>query len=347
MRVAPPPRIVDAGILLSVMLAIGSGLVSFVSGRPDDAWVFVIHGVVGFLLIGLLALKLLRVFHRLRDPSTWDRRIVGSILTLTLAGAALLTGIAWSLGLEFGVWLWTGLSVHVLFGLLILPVLGYHLRHRFRLPRRVDFHDRRTALQFGLLVLGGTVAWRGQQIVSAILGATDRYTGSREAGEEAGNTFPVTAWVADDPGPIDRDSWRLRVDGAVASPATFRYSDFDPRDTREATLDCTSGWYTHQRWGGVRVGRLLEAVDPAEAANWVRFESVTGYRWSLPIAEAREALLATHVGNEQLTHGHGAPVRLVAPGRRGFQWVKWVVRVEIRETPDYGQWVAIFTSGFS
>lgn len=347
MQAVPPPRIVDAGILITVILAIASGSVSFVSGQPGGAWVFVLHGVNGFVLIGLLAVKLRRVSHRLREPGDWNPSVFASVLTLVVAAAALLTGIAWSLGLDFGFWLWTGLSVHVLFGLLVVPVLGYHLFHRFRLPKRVDFRDRRTAVQLGLLVLGGTIAWRGQQVVAAILGATDRFTGSRPAGREAGNTFPVTSWVADDPDPIDRNAWRLRVEGAVASPATFRYADLDHTDAREATLDCTSGWYTHQRWHGIRVGRLLDAVEPAVEAKWVRFESVTGYRWSLPIEEARAALLATHVGDERLTHGHGAPVRLVAPGRRGFQWVKWVVSVEIRETPDYGQWLAIFTSGFS
>jgi DMSO/TMAO reductase YedYZ molybdopterin-dependent catalytic subunit len=45
--------------------------------------------------------------------------------------------------------------------------------------------------------------------------------------------------------------------------------------------------------------------------------------------ELTEALLATHVGGEALAEGHGAPVRLVVPGRRGYQWVKWVGRVTV------------------
>ena len=76
------------------------------------------------------------------------------------------------------------------------------------------------------------------------------------------------------------------------------------------------------------------------------FRSVTGYRWSLPVEEARDALLATHVDGERLSHGHGFPARLVAPGRRGFQWVKWVTEVEVRERKDPGQWLAVFVSGF-
>ena len=34
---------------------------------------------------------------------------------------------------------------------------------------------------------------------------------------------------------------------------------------------------------------------------------------------AREFLLATHVTCERLSHGHGFPLRLAAPGRRGFE----------------------------
>jgi DMSO/TMAO reductase YedYZ molybdopterin-dependent catalytic subunit len=52
--------------------------------------------------------------------------------------------------------------------------------------------------------------------------------------------------------------------------------------------------------------------------------------------EARDLLLATHVGGDPLSHGHGAPVRLVAPGKRGFEWVKWVTHVEVNRT---GSWL--------
>ena len=75
--------------------------------------------------------------------------------------------------------------------------------------------------------------------------------------------------------------------------------------------------------------------------------SHTGYRWSFEAEDARRCLLATHVGAEPLTHGHGAPVRLVAPGRRGFQWVKWVVRVELHGGPDLGAPASTLWSSFT
>jgi len=74
---------------------------------------------------------------------------------------------------------------------------------------------------------------------------------------------------------------------------------------------------------------------------------VTGYRWSLPLGEASAALLATHVGGEPLSHDHGAPARLVAPGRRGFEWVKWVTRIELAAAPDPGQVLSQYTSSFT
>ncbi|MQA93038.1 MAG: molybdopterin-dependent oxidoreductase, partial [Gemmatimonas sp.] len=82
-------------------------------------------------------------------------------------------------------------------------------------------------------------------------------------------------------------------------------------------------------------------------AGHVRVVSVTGYRWSFSLEDAREMLLATRVGGEPLSHGHGAPARLVAPGRRGFQWVKWVTRVELHSEPDPGAFPSTIFSSFS
>jgi len=89
-------------------------------------------------------------------------------------------------------------------------------------------------------------------------------------------------------------------------------------------------------------GELLEALKFVERGQ---IHAVVDR--SLPLAEARDALLATHAGEEALSHEHGAPARLVAPGRRGFQWVKWVVRVEALTEPDLGEIVAIHTSSLS
>ncbi len=79
----------------------------------------------------------------------------------------------------------------------------------------------------------------------------------------------------------------------------------------------------------------------------ISFISVTSYRWSLPLVEARRALLATRLNGEALSHEHGFPLRLVAPGHRGFEWVKWITKVEALNEPDAGQVFSIFSSSFT
>jgi DMSO/TMAO reductase YedYZ molybdopterin-dependent catalytic subunit len=344
MRLEPSPRLVDASILAAVVAAVATGVGSAFAGRPSDAWVFVVHGTAGIVLAVFLGWKLRRVRRRLR-PSQWDASVAVSVLTLLAALGTLATGVYWGFGGTLRLLHWNGLMVHVaLGGVLVVALLG-HLMRRWRRPRRADVAGRRTALQYVAVVGGGGVAWRLQQALTASLGVATRFTGSREQAGD-GTDFPVTSWVADDPDPVDAAAWRLRIEGAVDAERSYGYDALVATDRRRATLDCTSGWYTTRDWSGVRVGRLLDAAGVDAHATWVSFRSVTGYRWSLPIGEARETLLATHVDDARLDHGHGFPVRLVAPGRRGFQWVKWVEAVEVRTDPDYGQWIAIFASGF-
>jgi len=359
-RLSLPPRLVDWTILAVVGLEAATGAASLLAGQPGDAWLVVLHGMGGLALLVLVAWKLRRVRHRLR-PARWTRRVALSATLVLVALAAVGTGVAWVFGGDVAVLAWNLLNVHVALGLLLVPLVLVHLRSRVRRPTRAEFTSRRAAVGYLAVAAFGTGAWYAQRGANRLLrtpGADRRFTGSRAAAG-AGNDFPATSWVADDPPPVDPDAWTLRVTGAVATPLELAAADLPtsggtsdgsagtgwPSDER-AVLDCTSGWYADRRWRGVRVGDLLDRATPAESARWVRFTSVTGYRWSLPLAEAREALLATHVGGEPIAHGHGFPLRLVAPGRRGFQWVKWVESVEVRTDPDYGQWLAIFTSGF-
>jgi DMSO/TMAO reductase YedYZ molybdopterin-dependent catalytic subunit len=178
-------------------------------------------------------------------------------------------------------------------------------------------------------------------------GAERRFTGSYEADSFAGNSFPVTSWVADDPKPLDRNAYRLAVEGQVLQALDLPFEDLDGQDEVVAILDCTGGFYSEQRWRGVRLGGLIDRAQPRPGARHVRVVSVTGYRWSFSLDDAREILLATSVGGEPLSHGHGAPARLVAPGRRGFQWVKWVTRLELHSDPDPGAFPSTILSSFS
>jgi DMSO/TMAO reductase YedYZ molybdopterin-dependent catalytic subunit len=97
--------------------------------------------------------------------------------------------------------------------------------------------------------------------------------------------------------------------------------------TRPATLDYTGGWSEVQAWEGMRLDRLVEGATGRSIA----VVSSTGYSRRFPLGEAYRLVLATRVAGETLRAGHGFPARLVAPGRRGFWWVKWVVEVEVSD----------------
>ncbi|GAB3707427.1 molybdopterin-dependent oxidoreductase [Halorubrum pallidum] len=349
-RLEPPPRAVDWSLLAFVVAEATTGLVSFTVGVPEGWPLFWLHRALGVAIVALLAWKLARVHRRLTDPGLWQRSTALSVMTLVAALGALATGVAWVFGLDVRLSHWTLLSVHVGFGLALVPLVAAHAATRFRLPRRVDFERRRTAVRYTVLLAAGAATYRLQQGVNDALdtaGSDRRFTGSQPREGDGNAAFPITSWVADDPDPIDRDDYRLRVDGLVSDPVDLAVDDLAAGHETEALLDCTSGWYTIQGWSGIRVGDLLDAAgNLGDNAAYIRFTSVTGYRWSLRIDEARDALLATHVGGERLSHGHGAPARLVAPERRGFQWVKWVTRVEVRSEYDLGQWAVTLVSGF-
>jgi DMSO/TMAO reductase YedYZ molybdopterin-dependent catalytic subunit len=331
---------------VTVAVIVASGLYSLTVGAPSGAWVFDVHAVAGIALIPLLAWKLARVADRVRPDRLTAPRLLSVVLAVAAVGT-IATGVWWALGGSLQVGPWGLLMVHMALGTATAVLLLGHLGVRYHAPAGAN-PGRRDALRYAAVVGAAAVAVRGQQAATRVLetaGTGRRFTGSRAEGSDAGNDFPVTSWVADDPDPIDPDDWTLGVSGRVARPCTFDAADLGPRTDRRAVLDCTSGWYSEHDWQGVAVADLLAAVDPDGSARWVQFRSVTGYRWSLPIDEAADALLSTHVDGERLSHGHGFPLRLVAPDRRGFQWVKWVTAVRVTRHRDPGEWIAIFLSG--
>jgi transcriptional regulator with XRE-family HTH domain len=81
--------------------------------------------------------------------------------------------------------------------------------------------------------------------------------------------------------------------------------------------------------------RLLEQAGLEDGARSILLRSTTGYARRFPLDEADGLLLATHVGGETLSTEHGFPLRLVAPGYRGYDWVKWISEVEVSRDPGW------------
>jgi DMSO/TMAO reductase YedYZ molybdopterin-dependent catalytic subunit len=343
------PRGTDWGLALLVALGLVSGLATWFAGSPGGAWVFSAHALAGIALALLLVIKLRRVLPRVRARARSDRRTLRGLLALGLVLAVLVSGTVWSTFGRVGVAGYTVLFWHAALGAVLAVGVIAHARARALRPRRRDLADRRQFFTAAALGAGTLLAWQVQRPVQRTLGvpgARRRFTGSYDAGSFTGNAFPATSWVADRPRPLTR-GYRLTVAGSVQRTLAIAAAELDRGDALIATLDCTGGFFSTQHWRGVSLGRLLDEAGVEPRARHVRLISHTGYRWSFGIDDARALLLATHVGGEPLTHSHGAPCRLVAPGRRGFQWVKWVERVEVHDDPDPGAVASTVWSSFT
>ena len=207
-----------------------------------------------------------------------------------------------------------------------LPLALWHVGSRRVRPRATDF-ERRAILR------GAVLAGASTGVTLAVPHASRAPTRSLERGSFQPSAMPVTQWLLDKVPIVDGDAWRLRVGDRLWSRDDLeRLAD----DQIVATLDCTGGWFGHQRWRGVRLDRLFVASD-VPIGRSIEVRSVTGYTRRFPHDDARNLLLAIEVGGKPLSSGHGFPARLVAPGRRGFWWVKWVSEINVDDSPWWWQ----------
>jgi DMSO/TMAO reductase YedYZ molybdopterin-dependent catalytic subunit len=325
-----PARSTNLALLGALALASATGVGAVWTGSPRGAWVVIGHGVAGVTVVLLIPWKSRVVRHGIRRKR-WTRWFSYVLAVLALAvlasGLGYATGVVRSAGDRETLW-W-----HVAFAFALVPVLLWHVVARPARPRRTDL-SRRNMLRAGSLtgIAIATYAAVGAVVtVAALPGARRRFTGSYETGSFAPERMPNTIWLDDTTQRVDPQTWRLTVGDRVLGLSELQVYR---RSTLRATLDCTSGWYAEQDWTGVRVADL---VRPGPGHRSIAVHSVTGYWVQLPLGDLDTLLLATHVGDRPLSAGHGFPLRLVAPGRRGYWWVKWVDRVELRETPWWWQ----------
>jgi DMSO/TMAO reductase YedYZ molybdopterin-dependent catalytic subunit len=249
-------------------------------------------------------------------------------LSLTLAFCVLVTigsGLLHSTGRVEYVGPLTLMQIHVGAAVgAIVALVAHFLLHRVR-PQRADA-DRRAMLRLAALGAGAamtTAAWD-------TWGATAR----RFSGSVPTPTLKVTAWFDDGIQRIDPDAWRLRVGDTWLDLAAVRAL---PHDGFTAVLDCTSGWCSSQEWQGVRLSTLLSAAAVPGDHRSVEVRSVTGYARWFGAATLDDVWLVTGVNGRPLSYGHGFPARIVAPGRRGFWWVKWVTSIQPSPRPPWAQ----------
>lgn len=322
--------------LLAILLVaqLASGLLTLRSGVPATAPLFWFHGLIGGALLVAAIEKVRRSVGPAVRSRRWSRLAIGALLALLAAGA-LVGGFTWvASGRILSIGPWTVLTLHVWAALAAVPVILVHLvPRRWRLlrpPRAGGARISRRALLGSAVVLAlGAVAWGTANLLDLARGGARRFTGSRWLPE--GGIPPPTTFYGEGTPSIDPAAWSLTVGGRVSRPLTLDLSALAAlgQVDRDATLDCTSGWVMTTRWRGTPLRAVLEAAEADPTAPYVRVQSVTGWNAFLERGELDDALLATHVAGDPLPAANGSPLRLVAPQRRGLDWVKWVTSIEV------------------
>lgn len=317
-------------LLALLVLAFASGTMIFALGTDAVLVALIFHGVVGFAVVLLVPWKwwiIRRGMAARQVRSTWPSVVLGVLVVVTLS-----TGVLHSSGLvgEYGPF--DDMQVHVGAALASLVFAGWHVYARRTLPRRTDL-ERRNFLSAGLLAGSASVLFgslEGLYRLAGLPGGRRRFTGSFEEGSHDPPSMPSIIWLFDPRPVIAEEDWELEVEDASGA-RTYSYEAISRYEDRlTATIDCTTGWYAEQEWPGVDVARLVEVPDGARSL-FVR--SATGYFRRFPVDDVPHLLLATGYEGRPLAFRHGFPARLVAPGRRGFWWVKWVTRLEVSDVP--------------
>lgn len=106
-------------------------------------------------------------------------------------------------------------------------------------------------------------------------------------------------------------------------------------------LDCVEGWGVTILWEGIPLKDLLEPAGVKPEAKAVIFHCADGYTTSLPLDYLlkSDAMLAYKANGTTLPPERGFPLHLVAQGKWGYKWARWVTAVEPTDKTDYrGYW---------
>ena len=133
---------------------------------------------------------------------------------------------------------------------------------------------------------------------------------------------------------VNIEDYRLVVDGLVETPLSLTYEailDY-PTVTEVVLLVCPGFFTDNAEWTGVTMTTLLAEAGIRPKASEVTFHALgSEYKVVLPLDVVQQdgVFLAHTVNGQVLPAKHGYPLRLVMRGNYGYDWIKWVSRVEI------------------
>jgi len=143
---------------------------------------------------------------------------------------------------------------------------------------------------------------------------------------------------------VNISTYRLHITGLVGTPKNFTYQEIVNNFTqykKVATLNCVEGWSVTLLWEGPLVRDLLNGSHPMLGATTLVFTSSDGFTTSVPLTYVmnNSIILASKMNNVTIPPPRGFPFQLVAEGKWGYKWSKWVTGIEVIDNPNYkGYW---------
>lgn len=142
---------------------------------------------------------------------------------------------------------------------------------------------------------------------------------------------------------VELESWRLEIVGQVKKPLQLTYDELVqlPPIQRDVLLICPGVFSNFGRWKGVSVQTLLKMAEAEKDATHITVRGPQGtyekvQRFPLSEIEEDRVFLAYAVNDKALLTKHGFPLRAVAEGYYGFDWIKYVYRLEVDRIPTGG-----------
>lgn len=142
---------------------------------------------------------------------------------------------------------------------------------------------------------------------------------------------------------VPEGSWRLEIGGLVRHPSRLSLEKIQQLALleRKVLLICPGTFAYVARWQGFSLGQLLQSLKLDPTATHVDILGPPGEdrkveRFSLKEVLRDQVFLATGVNGIPLPLQHGYPLRVVAEGHVGAEWVKYVYGVEVvfSDIPD-------------
>jgi DMSO/TMAO reductase YedYZ molybdopterin-dependent catalytic subunit len=134
--------------------------------------------------------------------------------------------------------------------------------------------------------------------------------------------------------PVDLNKWQLEITGNVRRSLKLTYAQILelPSVERNVLLICPGVFAYNARWHGVSAAKILEMARVDPGVIHVTFSGPAGTyakAEQFPIEDilADRVFLAYRVNDTVLPKKHGFPLRVVAEGHYGGEWVKYVDKI--------------------